>query len=328
MTPAAAPTPPVGGGGLAASNMLYRRPDLTEVVGRAHAERQARRWRDLLQRYHPGAASILDLGCGIGLQADHLSEHYTVTGVDSQPHLIAHARRHRPTMAWHTGCVTSIRLDDQFDVVLCVGNTLSYLHSDLALEAAFRTFAAHARPGGVLIVHTLLTPVADSTVTEGRVDHADIRAGYRERHQWDPLSHLLTTTRTWQHDEGRTEADLLRRRVISPPELTLRARLGGWDVLDVQFDPHEMAGSERDAVGCLVARWPYRDIALSPGGRGASVIGSFDHRAPSAGPGALGTAPGCTWETRNMPAISVSTARPPGGPRHDRVAWGLGRDAR
>jgi hypothetical protein len=37
--------------------------------------------------------------------------------------------------------------------------------------------------------------------------------------------------------------------------LELRARLAGWEVLSLDFDPPEQAGSAADAVGCMVARF-------------------------------------------------------------------------
>lgn len=66
---------------------------------------------------------------------------------------------------------------------------------------------------------------------------------------------MLTTRRTWQHDDGTTEIDLLRRRVLPAPELELRAGLAGWDVLDVGLDSREQAGSALGAVGRVVARF-------------------------------------------------------------------------
>lgn len=238
------------------TNFIYRRPDLAERLRRPTAEERAQRWIDLIDQHHPTASTVLDLGCWIGIDAEHLARRYTVTGVDIQPHLIDYARQHRPRVDFHVGDFTTVRLGRAFDVVLCVGNSLSYVHDALALDAAFATFSAHARHDSLLILHTLLAPIADRGPTiPQRVEVGSLRATYTDHGEWHPLTHLLITRRTWQHDDGTTELDILHRRVLPAPELELRARLAGWDLLDVDLDPPEQAGSALGAVGCLVARF-------------------------------------------------------------------------
>ena len=112
----------------------------------------------------------------------------------------------------------------------------------------------HARQGSLLILHTLLAPIADGDQIPRRVEAAGLRATYTEDDRWCPLSQLLITRRTWRHDDGTTEVDVLQRRVLPAPELKLRASLAGWDVLHVEFDPPEHATGDLGAVGCLVAR--------------------------------------------------------------------------
>jgi SAM-dependent methyltransferase len=238
------------------SNFIYRRPDLAERVRRPTAVAHAQRWIDLIEKHHPRASSVVDLGCWIGIDAEHLARRYTVVGVDIQPHLIDYARKHRAGPDFRVGNIASIRLGRAFDVVLCAGNSLSYIHDALELDAAFATFAAHARRDSLLILHTLLAPIADrAPAVPQRLDVGELRATYTDRSEWCPLTQLLTTRRTWQHDNGTTEIDILHRRVLPAPELELRARLAGWEVLSVDFDPPEQAGSALGAVGCLVARF-------------------------------------------------------------------------
>lgn len=244
------------GAELAQSNFIYRRPDLAERLRRPNADANAQRWSNLINQHHPDAQSVLDLGCWIGVDAERLARRYTVVGVDVQPHLIAYAREHRPEPDFFVGDMSSVRLDRRFDAILCVGNSLSYVHENSDLEAAFATFSAHAQEDSLLILHTLLAPIGCLTPTAPRrVDIEDFRATYVDRSQWNPLTQVLTTHRTWLHDDGTTEVDILQRRVLSPPELELRARLAGWEVLSLDFDPPEQADSAADAVGCMVARF-------------------------------------------------------------------------
>jgi len=244
------------GNQLAQSNFIYRRPDLAERLRHPNADANAQRWSNLINQHHPDAQSVLDLGCWIGVDAERLARCYTVVGVDVQPHLIAYAREHRPELDFFVGDMSNVRLGRRFDAILCVGNSLSYIHEDPDLEAAFATFSAHAQEDSLLILHTLLAPIGALTpAAPRRVEIGDFRATYTDRSEWNPLTQVLTTHRTWLHDDGTTEADVLQRRVLSPPELELRARLAEWEVLSLDFDPPEQAGSAADAVGCMVARF-------------------------------------------------------------------------
>jgi SAM-dependent methyltransferase len=253
------------GAQLEQSNFIYRRPDLAEVLRRATAGERAQRWIGLIDQHHPSATTVLDLGCWVGIDAEHLARRYAVTGLDIQPHLIDYARQHRSGVDFHVGDFTKVRLGRAFDVVLCVGNSLSYVHDTRALDAAFATFAAHARRDSLLVLHTLLAPIADrAPAVPQRVEVGGLRATYTDQGEWHPLTHLLTTRRTWQHDDGTTEIDILHRRVLPAPELELRARLAGWDVLDVDLDPPEHAGSALGAIGHLVARFRGADASTEP----------------------------------------------------------------
>lgn len=246
----------MSGAQLAQSNFIYRRPDLAERLRHPNADARTQRWSNLISRHHPEAKSVLDLGCWIGVDAERLARYYTVVGVDVQPHLIAYARERRPEPDFVVGDMSSVRLGQRFDAILCVGNSLSYVHRDPDLEATFATFSAHAKEGSLLILHTLMAPVDVLAPTAPQpVEIGDFQAKYADRREWNPMTQVLTTHRTWLYDDGTTEVDVLHRRVLTPPELELRARLAGWDVLSLDFDPPTQDGSAADVTGCMVARF-------------------------------------------------------------------------
>lgn len=60
----------------------------------------------------------------------------------------------------------TIRLGDVYDVILCLGPAFTSLNSRDELQAAFRTFAAHARFGTQLIVRR--PPTVHQAVLEWR----------------------------------------------------------------------------------------------------------------------------------------------------------------
>jgi SAM-dependent methyltransferase len=289
------------------SNFIYRRPDLAEILCLPTADAHAQRWRDLISHQHPGARSLLDLGCWIGMDAERLSRRYAVVGVDIQPSLIDYARQHRSGVDFRVGDITSIRLGHKTDVILCVGNSLSYIHSPLELDAAFATFAAHARHGTLLILNTLLAPVVDTGPSAPYwLEVGEWRGAYTDRNEWCPLTQLLTTRRTWQYHDGTTEVDTLHRRVLPATELELRARLSGWDVLDVQFDPPDVAGSALGAAGCLVAR--FRAPETEARRQGRQHIRPTRFRSPT---GASAARPWCASVTSTIGQSSDSHTRQP-----------------
>lgn len=110
----------------------------------------------LLAHHNPAARTVLDLGCGTARLLAELRAHgLTGTGIDIQPHLVAWARQARPEIRLDAADLRTARVDATFDLVVCIGNTLSYLRTDDELAAAFTTIAAHSHPRTLLALATL-----------------------------------------------------------------------------------------------------------------------------------------------------------------------------
>lgn len=123
--------------------------------------------RSLVQRHHPEARSILDLGCGTGRHALLLAEAgYRVTGVDRSPEMLAMASAQlagsSPERAARVassgaapefvqGDIRSVRTGRAADVVISLFHVMSYQVSNADLKAAFATAKEHLTPGGVFI---------------------------------------------------------------------------------------------------------------------------------------------------------------------------------
>jgi SAM-dependent methyltransferase len=114
-------------------------------------ELEERGWIDAFTAHLPAGASILDLGCGSGEPiARHLIERgYRLTGVDSSPSLIAMCRERFPEHEWLVADMRQLDLGRRFDRLLA-WHSLFHLHFD-DQRAMFPRFAAHARPGAILI---------------------------------------------------------------------------------------------------------------------------------------------------------------------------------
>ena len=110
----------------------------------------------------PGAAGLLDAGCGTGHQAAELARlGYRVTGLDPDESMLAFAR----TQAEQAGAAVELvtggyadipdRTPGPFDGVYCLGNSLALSRDAAGAQQAVRNFAGALRPGGRLFVQIL-----------------------------------------------------------------------------------------------------------------------------------------------------------------------------
>jgi SAM-dependent methyltransferase len=103
--------------------------------------------------------AVLDCACGVGADAVALARRgYRVWGSDGSEAMVAEARERAAEAGvdvplyvcrWQDlpGC-----FDRRFDLVLCLGNSVSHLAADAMVEA-FRGMAAVLGPGGLLVVN-------------------------------------------------------------------------------------------------------------------------------------------------------------------------------
>lgn len=108
-------------------------------------------WLDRFSAGLPAGGAVLDLGCGAGEPiAAHLIERgFMLTGIDSAPSLIALCRQRFPKQQWHVGDMRKLALKRRFDGILG-WDSLFHLTGE-AQRAMFPRFAAHARPGCMLM---------------------------------------------------------------------------------------------------------------------------------------------------------------------------------
>ena len=113
----------------------------------------------LVQKYAPGAKTILDLGCGTGRHDIELARKgYTLTGVDMSQEMLALARDaltscdpQFKTPEFYHGDIRTFRLGHLFDTVVALFHVMSYQSTNEDLRQAFETAAAHLKTGGLFI---------------------------------------------------------------------------------------------------------------------------------------------------------------------------------
>lgn len=132
-------------------DLLYRDKDYSAEASYLH---------DLIQRYAPGAQSILELGCGTGGHAIHLAgQGYEVHGIDRSDRMIQRAEEDRKALpkeiarrlsfVQENAC--SYRAGRSFDAVLSLFHVISYQTSNEDLASLFSTAASHVRKDGVFL---------------------------------------------------------------------------------------------------------------------------------------------------------------------------------
>ncbi len=132
-----------------------------------HYDRQKMDWyaanyggrlRSLLADRGVGGSRLLDAGCGTGTLALAMAgSGYSVTGVDLSEALLDVARKKDAAGAvrWIQADITRLDLRETFDVITSVTDVLNHLETLDEWEKAFRCFAAHLRPEGLLFLDVL-----------------------------------------------------------------------------------------------------------------------------------------------------------------------------
>ncbi len=214
---------------LTGSNLAYREPALYDEL--LADDSIAADLMNIIRLHGTRPTTVLDLGCGTGRLLAELRDHgMTGTGIDLQPRLITWARRTHTRLRLHVGDLRRARLGATFDLVTCVGNTLSYLHTEAELSAAFDTMRAHSHPGTLLVLATL-TGAGRDVHGRSEITTALGAASVTTASTWDPSTEVQTTIRIWQFTDGRVEQDTMRRRFWNPGVLAQLADAAGFEVV-------------------------------------------------------------------------------------------------
>ena len=100
---------------------------------------------------------VADIACGLGIHALFCAEHGAKVGAfDLSPDMIAHAQKMRPhkNITYATGDMRSVQ-GRPYDVVLCLGNSLTLLDSLDDVKQAFDSVSKNLSPKGVFIIQIL-----------------------------------------------------------------------------------------------------------------------------------------------------------------------------
>lgn len=106
---------------------------------------------ELVRKRCPEAATVLELACGTGAILEQLHPHYKVAGLDASKPMLDIAAQKVPQARLFCEDMTRVDLDETFDVVLCVFDSINHLVSFADWEAVFDRARAHLADRGVFV---------------------------------------------------------------------------------------------------------------------------------------------------------------------------------
>lgn len=139
---------------------------------------------NLCETYDLPHRNLLNMACGTGNLDALLAPHgIQITGIDASAPMLERARfkaRLGGYDAEYTvGFMEEISLGRQFDLVLCLYDSLNYILDDVRVQAAFARAFEHTKPGGGYIFdittpHNIIHNFANYTYAEDFGDYAYI----------------------------------------------------------------------------------------------------------------------------------------------------------
>ncbi|MFV2110230.1 class I SAM-dependent methyltransferase [Micromonospora sp. LOL_015] len=231
------------------SGFLYRSPELYDSIYRYDetAIRLTRLCHEQLVRNGKNPpSSVLDLGCGTAYKLAYLHEiGYQCTGIDYVEATVSHARREHPGIRFEAGDIRDVRIDQKYDVILCLGWVLENVHSCADISRVMATFAVHANPGALLVLGTH-NPIGDLAALGAKssftIEREDFRATGHASFTVNRRHQILTRHLTWSLPGDATEEEVTRYRLFFPMELEFYLTSYGFGNVEM-FDNMDLASS-------------------------------------------------------------------------------------
>lgn len=225
----------------------------------------------LVRKSVPHARSILELGCGTGMHAQHLAgSGVFVHGVDCSASMLEQAQVRqqsvsaeiRQRLAFSQGDIRHLQLDKAFDAAISLFHVMSYQVSNQDIQETFSAVRRHVAKKGVFVFDCWYGPAVlsdppavrvkrwvDGTLKVTRIAEPALHPGQnRVDVSYTILIHDSATGLLTQFNE------LHQMRYFFKPELEMFASLAGFEIIE---SLEWMNGNEpglRSWNACFVAR--------------------------------------------------------------------------
>lgn len=107
--------------------------------------------KNMVAKEHPKAKKVLELACGTGALLKPLSKQYEVSGLDISEGMLTVAQKVLPRAHLYHQSMTDFQMNEQFDVILCLFDSINHLLNFKDWQRMFASVAKHLNPGGVFI---------------------------------------------------------------------------------------------------------------------------------------------------------------------------------
>ena len=191
---------------------------------------------DRVSAHRAEVESVLELGCGTGAVLHALPLEWVKTGIDSSREMLDQARTKNLEAKLVEADMRTAVLDDRFDLVICVFDTINHLLNPDDWRRAFSVAHHHLHAGALFLfdANTIgrLRELAANPTFVRDVDGSTILMKVHEPH----LAQFMWDIRVFEAQEGHY---LLHREVIPESALPLSQihellNAEGFDVLEVR----------------------------------------------------------------------------------------------
>ena len=226
---------------------------------------------DLIRAHAPGAASIMEIGCGTGAHAVELAQlGFDITGVDRSEGMLdaADARKSSAQpdiasrMSFSHGDARTVRLGRTFDAVISLFHVISYQATNADLAAAFETARAHLDRDGVFIFDCWYGPAVLKqwpSVTKKNLSDESTEVNRIAEPVVHPNRDIVDVNYTIQVTDKTTSAtetlrETHRMRYLFTPEIEMMLSAAGMTLVDSRAWMSDDAPGFESWAACFAAR--------------------------------------------------------------------------
>ena len=105
----------------------------------------------LIKKHCPKIKDVLEIACGTGSILKALSKKYSVSGLDQSELMLAQAAQKIPSASLYQSDMRSFDLGTQFELVVCIYDSINHLGSLSDWKKTFRSVRQHLEAGGFFI---------------------------------------------------------------------------------------------------------------------------------------------------------------------------------
>jgi SAM-dependent methyltransferase len=126
---------------------------------------EASRIEGLIRAINPRYRTVLDIACGTGEHARHLTKAgFAVDGLDLHPAFVRLAQDKNPQGRFVAADMRQFELTQRYDVVMCLFSSIGYVRTLEQVATTLRCFRQHLSKDGAIIIEPWFAPgVLDQT---------------------------------------------------------------------------------------------------------------------------------------------------------------------